>query len=202
MNCLHPNNAPRTGYNKGCRCARCKAAMKEKYQRRRKANLEYQRKYRKANKDAIFESNREYYKANKDALLEYQREYRKDNKDKRREYYEAHKENFYAYNAKRRAAKLGLTLGCPSRLAEIETEFRKAMPEGHHLDHIQPISKGGVHHPCNWASCPAEENISKGNRSYELTENAISFNKLMDGVYVHTSYHINKQVSIDTHGWE
>jgi 5-methylcytosine-specific restriction endonuclease McrA len=34
----------------------------------------------------------------------------------------------------------------------------------HHLDHIMPLSKGGIHHPINLRIITAEENISKGDK--------------------------------------
>ena len=35
----------------------------------------------------------------------------------------------------------------------------------HHVDHIHPISKGGLHHPDNLQILTAMENISKGNKT-------------------------------------
>ena len=34
----------------------------------------------------------------------------------------------------------------------------------HHVDHIYPISKGGLHHPDNLQILTATENIHKGNK--------------------------------------
>ena len=57
MECLYPHNTGRTGYSKGCQCARCRAAH-ARYQREYSAqNPEkvrgYQRCYREKNKEKV-----------------------------------------------------------------------------------------------------------------------------------------------------
>jgi len=42
-------------------------------------------------------------------------------------------------------------------------EIYENCPEGHHVDHIIPISKGGLHHQDNLQYLTAADNIAKGN---------------------------------------
>ena len=58
--------------------------------------IEYQKTYRKDNKEVMLENKKEYYKKNKSDILEYQKKYRQDNVDKikdyRDKYYEDNRE--------------------------------------------------------------------------------------------------------------
>ena len=208
--CQYPNRKGSGGYQKGCRCDRCKAAQKKKaageYRRNRKAICERQREHYKANKNAISERHREYREANKDMLLEQQREYYKANKDKirerHREYYEANKEIHSAYGAKRRAVEKQqvcvygepLVGDDPKWHDKIVGEVYKRCPKDYHVDHVITLFDGGLHFCGNLAPCTEEDNLRK-NRNSGLTPSSIEFNQLMDGVYVHTSYHIQKEVT-------
>ena len=181
--CAYPENTPRTAYGKGCRCDRCRA--------NRSANAKQH--YKKNSEERKAES-RQYYADNREAVLDKQREvYR--NRDRSKDDWSAqaawakrNPEKRRAHLSKYRALKKQATFGCPNRVAEIETEFRQRMPEGHHLDHVHPLSRDGLHHPLNWASAPASENMAKGARSTDLTPNSITFNQLMAGVYSHQEY--------------
>lgn len=66
--CQYPQNAPRTGYNKGCRCGRCRTARRASSYAWRAANLEKarasERDWRAANRVEMNERNREYYASN------------------------------------------------------------------------------------------------------------------------------------------
>ena len=219
MNCQYPNNKPTTGYTKGCRCDRCQAAKKEEQRKYREANkdaireyrqdnkdaiAEYDREYRKANKDALKEQRRERYEANKDAILEQQREYQQANKDaikeQKRDYYKANKEIYYAHSAKRRAVKKEqvcvygepLVGDDPKWHDKIVAEVYKRCPKDYHVDHVTTLFDGGLHFCGNLAPCTDEDNLRK-NRNSGLTPSSIPFNELMDGAYVHTSYHIMKE---------
>ena len=43
-------------------------------------------------------------------------------------------------------------------------QFYFNCPEGHQVDHIFPLAKGGIHHPWNLQTLTAEENLSKRDR--------------------------------------
>jgi hypothetical protein len=80
----------------------------------------------------------------------------------------------YALNAKHRASKRNQT----PELTEVEKKkvilyyrISKYLGEDWHVDHIQPISKGGLHHPDNLQVIPATENLKKNNKiNYVIPE--------------------------------
>lgn len=65
--------------------------------------------------------------------------------------------------AKRRANKLNLTpnLDWAEKLV-IETLYLTAHNCKLHVDHIKPLSKGGLHHPSNLQLLTPEDNLKKG----------------------------------------
>ena len=166
----------------------CKTCLREhdrqRYLNNKEKRLEYDRKYRSKNKKKIAQRKQEYYlnnkeKAkqwrlnNKDKINEYSQNYRLKNLEKTatrlRKYQIENKEKMSAIAAKRRARKLQATPNCLSEndLKWIEWYYKQAklleqltgIP--HHVDHIHPLSKGGLHVPWNLQVLTAEENIKK-----------------------------------------
>ena len=73
----------------------------------------------------------------------------------------------YRYRTKKAGQTPNLTKDQNKKIRQIYKECdtiskRTGIP--HHVDHIVPISKGGIHHPDNLQILTAEENIRKGNR--------------------------------------
>lgn len=66
-----------------------------------------------------------------------------------------------AQKAKYTASKLNATI--PGYEEELK-EFYKHRQEGYHVDHIVPLSKGGVHAPWNLQYLPAKDNLTKSNK--------------------------------------
>jgi len=75
---------------------------------------------------------------------------------------ESHRRANRKSDAQRRAQKLGQTSNTANKML-IDWVYDNC-PEGHHVDHIHPLSKGGLHHQDNLQYLTAEENLRKGNR--------------------------------------
>jgi hypothetical protein len=97
-----------------------------------------------------------YYMPN--YLREYQVLYREENQYK-----------LNAKEAKRRVLKRSQT----PELSEVEKaevdylywlakDLRAVSGQDYHVDHIHPVSKGGIHHPDNLQILPADINLAKG----------------------------------------
>ena len=70
-----------------------------------------------------------------------------------------------AGNTGRRATKLNQTPEMNrAELVEIESMYlyNQVMPGDWHVDHIQPIAEGGLHHPSNLQILSEHDNCSKG----------------------------------------
>ena len=143
--CSFPNLKPSTAYGKGCRCDRCK-----KYQKERA------RRYYIKNRDKCIERVTEYSKPRREEKRQYAREHYKNNKTK--------------YVAKAKEYKVSKRNSCvltqdeKQQIYEIYKRCREITEQTgikHHVDHIKPISKGGLHHPDNLQILTAEENLDK-----------------------------------------
>ena len=114
------------------------------------------------------EENREYHAAR-------HRTYRANNKEKlaelNRNWMQANRERHNSQSAKRRA--LEKSQSCPLTYVEqcwVEFYYddcaalTKQTGIQHHVDHIQPISKGGLHAPWNLQVLTAEDNLRKADK--------------------------------------
>ena len=119
--------------------------------------------YREANKEKIKADNKAYYEANKEKLNAQLSDWQKANKDKKN-----------VSTANRRALKFRATIRLTATdKKEIQNLYKLAQDKTKetgfdwHVDHIIPLTKGGLHKPTNLQVVPASWNISKGNRSEE-----------------------------------
>lgn len=134
-------------------------------------NVEYRKEYDRIhgkeyyrnNKEKCNKKAKEYYEANKEKILAYYKEWKKDNQDKRN-----------ASHAKRKAMKLNQTPD-NANLQKIQLYFticaylNKGLDiPAWHVDHIKPISKGGLHHEDNLQVLDAKLNLQKHDK-YPLT---------------------------------
>ena len=133
----------------------------------------YKSEWRRKNKDKILEKKAEWRRKNKDKVREESRNYKKRN---------PHKVN--ARNKERHCKKLNLTPPLTTYDKErIEALYKEAKQlekktgAPYHVDHVWPISKGGVHHWCNLEVIPAARNLSKSDRHDGVS--GVSYNDYM-----------------------
>ena len=138
------------------------AAQKKAYY---EANKEKESAYRKANKEKIAARKKAYYEANKEEIAAY----RKANKEKIAAYQKANPEVGAAGARKYRSTKLKAYVprcshweGVEKQMVGRREELRAATGITYHIDHIYPLSKGGIDHPSNYQLLSPEENLSKG----------------------------------------
>lgn len=132
--------------------------------------------YRKNHKEEIHQYNAGYHQSHIDERRFYHTEYDRTHKEVRRKHRKAHLPEHAAYEAARRALILGMTVG---NLAEIKEIYHcakeaskvrcylcgKLIPLGHrHVDHIVPLSQGGIHRPTNLAVACDDCNWKKNNK--------------------------------------
>ena len=149
----------------------CKKCCNEQNREWFKNNPEYQHAWYKNNSELHKQQSRKRYKKNKEKILQQGREYYQDNKEKvsrrGREYRKNNPDKMAAKAAKRKAMKLKQT----PILTEDETKkiglyYRISQQMGldWQVDHIQPLIKGGLHHPNNLQIVTASYNLQKGSK--------------------------------------
>ena len=133
-----------------------------------------------ANKEKIKAQNKAWYKANKEKRRAYCKARYEANKEAIREkhkvyarvYQKANKDKINVKTANRRALKFRATI----RMTELDKFVidemydlaqRRTKQTGFawEVDHIIPLTKGGLHKPTNLQVVPASWNKSKGNKS-------------------------------------
>lgn len=84
-----------------------------------------------------------------------------------------------ASHAKRRAFKKTQNT-CAASDMEMLRQIYLNCPKGYHVDHIVPLSKGGLHHPGNLQYLPAIVNLQKGNdESFDCSQHVIYWQNLL-----------------------
>lgn len=130
-------------------------------------------RYRAANPEKIAESRASYYADNRDEELARSTQWTRDNRETVRArnsaWKKANPDKVNAANARRRATKRDAL--CPTRDdAVIEAIYARArwMTEKfgvlYHVDHLIPLTKGGLHHEDNLVVMRADMNTSKGDK--------------------------------------
>ena len=114
------------------------------------------RKFRAENQSSIRSYRKGYYEKNRDSQLAKSKIYRENNPG-----------YFAAATRKRKAMKLAQTPDMnKAEWVEIESMYlyNQIMPGKWHVDHIQPLAEGGLHHPSNLQILSEHDNCSKGAR--------------------------------------
>lgn len=137
---------------------------RQNHRSKRKPRLEKMRLYRQENREAIAEQQRQYYRENREKIRAYYERWRKNNRDVRR-----------AHERKRQAAKKGDSgLRDASELWALYDSqdglcayCEMPMFGNFHIDHMQPLSRGGADNWSNYAiTCPPC-NLEKHNKTAE-----------------------------------
>jgi hypothetical protein len=130
---------------------------KKKEQKRKWWKIFYQE-----NKERILAEKREYRESNRQVIRDTQKVYRDSEKGRSKNAEEARE---------RRALKKNCTIPLMEsereRLMLLEKTRRELSVETgreYHIDHILPLSHGGIHHPMNLRILDGAENISKWNK--------------------------------------
>jgi 5-methylcytosine-specific restriction endonuclease McrA len=156
--------------------------LKEKQSRWYYSNPDTVIAYRENNKEQISDKNRLWKKNNRVYVIQYNLNWRKNNADHvkkySREYDKMNPERKRLSEAKRRALKMGCTTHMIVSANELKKIYKrqqgKCMYCGkrlrgrlYHIDHIVPLSRGGIHSVENMQlTCP-QCNISKHARTHE-----------------------------------
>jgi hypothetical protein len=136
------------------RCALPQDNEKKKEQKRKWWKIFYQE-----NKERILAEKREYRESNRQVIRDTQKVYRDSEKGRSKNAEEARE---------RRALKKNCTIPLVEnereRLMLLEKTRRELSVETgkeYHIDHILPLSHGGIHHPMNLRILDGAENLSK-----------------------------------------
>ena len=128
----------------------------QKTYRANNPRTEYAHQYYVENIEDIHNKHAAWYQENKEHKLDQNAEWAKANRDK-----------IASHSAKRRALKLRQTPADADmqKIAEFYKESERLTNEtgvAHHVDHIIPLSKGGLHRQDNLQILTATENLKKG----------------------------------------
>ena len=148
------------------------AERKSRYYRNNKEKIaQYHTKYRQANKEKIARYHAKYHRKNKEKKLKNAAQWRKNNGVRvlewKEEYYANNKNDFFARNAERRAKKVNQTpTGADLKIIQLYyvvcSETNEILGDTFfHVDHIQPLSQGGLHHEDNLQILEATLNFQK-----------------------------------------
>jgi len=159
---------------KQVKCRECqKAYLREYYKaNKEKAKVASAKRYEE-NSEKMKELFKLYYENNREKVDSYKKKWAEENPEKcaasRKNWKEKNLDKVNAYTAKRRAAKRNQT-------PELSEEEKKAIEgmywhcrdlevisgQKYHVDHIKPLSKGGLHCLSNLQVLPADLNMCKG----------------------------------------
>jgi hypothetical protein len=150
-------------------------AQCKKYEEENKAR---KKAYLEANKEKIKARTKAYYQKNKKQILTRIKKYEEENKEKlkvtKKIWRKDNSDKVQAKNARRRALKMN---GHEELSADDKFVIEECYELRHlrtkttgikwHVDHIIPLSKGGLHKPTNLQVVPATWNLQKNNNHQE-----------------------------------
>jgi|TARA_S200002703_G_C3625486_1_gene192076 hypothetical protein len=118
---------------------------------------EHRKKYYEVNREQECERNKKYKEENREQVLEQKKKWREANPHICRA-------NCQKHRARKKEAAVDLTDN--ERLA-IQLIHEDAHILGWHVDHIVPLSKGGLHHPDNLQIVRSSYNLSKKDKLWQ-----------------------------------
>jgi hypothetical protein len=169
------NKSSRHKLGRMYKCKLCRNARLNKVKNKEKIR-DYQREYKKINRERINEQNRSYRAKNLEKSLEKERAYRKSNKDRMNENNRKYYRNNPHISAKQRVKRRqALRQSTPSwsESEKISKVYKKAkelselLGKEFHVDHIDPImgeNVCGLHVWANLQILESSLNCSKGNK--------------------------------------
>ena len=137
------------------------AARKKVYRQLNSQKIsEYGKKFRELHREEIAARKKVYRKLNCKKLREYEKKFNKRKP-------ELKSERSRKRRAKQRNSVIPLTANERQSMLVMERtrqELKTETGRSYHIDHILPISHGGIHHPINLRILDGGENISKWNK--------------------------------------
>lgn len=149
----------------------CKSCYNKKkrlsYENNKEQKRQRQRTYYQENKEKCLNSGRRWRLTEKGKKCSSQEYYRNKEKyqTRQKKYYKNNKSKFIARANERRSSQVSQTPEY-ANLSLIDKIYEHC-PEGYHVDHMTPLSRGGLHHESNLCYLPAQVNHSKGAKSIE-----------------------------------
>ena len=170
-------------------CKVCANKYGAKYRKNNKEkNATGKKKWYEKNKEKAAATMKKWQGNNRDKCATAMKKYRKNNKEKcvtaRKKWYKDNPDKVNAYAAKHRALRLKQTpVLTETEHQQIELIYKKRdeLGSNYHVDHIQPLSKGGLHHPNNLQIVTEKYNLQKGSKlNFRLPSTSEIFN--LDGL--------------------
>jgi hypothetical protein len=149
---------------------------KEYIQKNKKKKQQYRLKYKEKNSHKISEGNKRYREKNVEKMRSYFQQYRQKNAkkiaDRLKRYNEKYPEIGMESKAKNRAKRRDAAKFLTNVQKKINRQFflmakrlKRCSNMNWHVDHIIPISRGGLHVPSNLMVMPAKLNLRKSART-------------------------------------
>ena len=149
------------------KCKACCTKLAADYRQANKESIgKYQAIYYQINKESITSSRAKYYQDNKENISEYRQNNKEAYAKRNAKYRQEHPDRLNAKNAKRRAIKRNQTPPDADfeKIATFYTEAQRLTEETgipHEVDHIIPLSRGGLHYQDNLQVLTKSENCRK-----------------------------------------